>query len=130
MDCIFCKIVAGELPCYKVYEDSQFLGFLDINPSSFGHSLLIPKKHYRWVYDVPNFGEFFEVAKKVALTLKSTLNVDYVSFLTLGELVQHAHIHIIPQKKSEEPIRWGQKQEVSSEKMEEISRKILQNVVK
>ncbi|MCX6705850.1 MAG: HIT domain-containing protein, partial [Candidatus Woesebacteria bacterium] len=71
-NCIFCKIVKGEIPCYKVYEDNNFLAFLDIKPLTRGNSLLISKKHYRWVYDVPDFGSYWEAAKKVALaTIKA-----------------------------------------------------------
>ena len=98
-DCIFCKIVKGEIPCHKVYEDDNFLAFLDINPAASGHTLLIPKTHYRWVYDVPNFGEYWEVAKKVALQQKEKFNCEFVSFATMGTEIPHAHIHIIPHYK-------------------------------
>lgn len=96
-DCIFCKIIKGEIPCRKIYEDDNFLAFLDINPVAIGHTLLIPKTHYRWVYDLPNFGEFWQVAQKLAIAIKnSTLNPEYISFITMGNEVAHAHIHIIP----------------------------------
>jgi len=95
-DCIFCKIIAGQIPCYQVYEDNNFLGFLDIKPLNRGNSLLIPKVHYRWVYDVPNFGEYFEVAKKIALVTMPIVEASTTSFLTLGYEVPHAHIRIIP----------------------------------
>jgi histidine triad (HIT) family protein len=101
-DCIFCKIIKGEIPCDKVYEDDNFLAFLDINPTSTGHTLLIPKTHYRWVYDVSNFGEYWQVAQKIALAIKnSDLNPEYVSFLTMGNEVHHAHIHLIPRSTSD-----------------------------
>lgn len=97
MDCIFCKIIKGEIPCHKIYEDDNFLAFLDINPVSIGHTLLIPKDHYRWVYDVPNFDEFWKIAQKIAINIKkSSINPEYISFLTMGNEVAHAHIHIIP----------------------------------
>jgi len=72
-DCIFCQIVAAKIPCHKVYEDKDFLGFLDIKPLNPGNSLLIPKKHYRWVYDVSNFGEYWEVARKIALATQEVV---------------------------------------------------------
>lgn len=95
-DCVFCKIVAGELPSFKTYEDNLFLAFLDIKPLAPGNSLLIPKTHYRWVTDVPEFGLYWEVAKKIALKTQTVVKSDYTTFLTLGTDVPHAHIRIIP----------------------------------
>lgn len=96
-NCIFCKIIKGEIPCHKVYEDENFLAFLDINPIAIGHTLLIQKIHFRWVYDSPNCGEFWQVAQKLAIDIKnSALNPEYISFITMGNEVDHAHIHIIP----------------------------------
>lgn len=95
-DCIFCKIISGEIPSFKVYEDNKYLAFLDINPLNPGHCVIIPKTHYRWTYDVPEFGEYWEVAKKVALSQVKNLNCELVSFLTVGKQVPHAHIHSIP----------------------------------
>ena len=95
-DCVFCKIVAGQIPCYKVYEDDNFLGFLDIKPLNPGNSLLIPKIHYRWVTDVPIFGQYFEIAKKIALVTQQVVKSDYTTFVTFGTEIEHAHIRIIP----------------------------------
>lgn len=96
-DCVFCKIIKGEIPCRKVYEDDKYLAFLDISPVSVGHTLLIPKDHFRWVYDSPNCGEFWQVAQKIAIDIKnSALKPEYISFITMGNEVAHAHIHIIP----------------------------------
>jgi len=96
-DCIFCQIVAGKIPCYKVYEDSDYLGFLDIKPKSVGHCLVIPKKHYRWVYDVPEFGQYFEIAQKIIKKLSKTTKADSIMIMTVGEEIHHAHIQLIPQ---------------------------------
>lgn len=95
-DCIFCQIVAGQIPSYKIYEDNLFLGFLDIKPLAPGNSLLIPKKHYRWVTDVPNFGDYWQIAKEIALKTQQIVKSDYTTFYTLGMEVPHAHIRIIP----------------------------------
>ena len=95
-DCVFCQIVSGHIPCHRLYEDDLFLGFLDIKPLNLGNSLLIPKKHYRWVYDVPEFGKYWEVAKKIALVTMLIVGATSTSFLTLGYEVPHAHIRIIP----------------------------------
>lgn len=102
-DCIFCKIIKGEIPCYKVYEDNLFLAFLDINPVSFGHTLVIPKIHYRWVYDVVEFEKYWQIARKILLGIKnSSLKPDFITFLTMGNDVPHAHIHIIPRNNNDQ----------------------------
>jgi len=100
-DCVFCKIVRGEIPCHKIYEDENFLAFLDIEPFTEGHTLVIPKKHYRWVHDVPNTGEYWEFAKKITLALEKDLKPLYISYITMGKLVPHAHIHVIPRYKDD-----------------------------
>ena len=97
-NCIFCKIVKGEIPSYKVYEDDKFLAFLDINPQSPGHTQVIPKDHHRWVWDVPNVGEYFEVAKKVALAQRKAFDTDWILSKTVGDEVEHAHIWVFPNK--------------------------------
>ncbi|OHA58832.1 MAG: hypothetical protein A2571_00400 [Candidatus Vogelbacteria bacterium RIFOXYD1_FULL_44_32] len=93
-NCIFCKIVAGEIPAHKVYEDDHFLAFLDINPVSAGHVQVIPKTHYRWVWDVPNVGEYFEIVRKIALAQKKAFATDFVLSKIVGEDVPHAHIWV------------------------------------
>lgn len=98
-NCIFCKIVKGEIPSYKVYEDDNFLAFLDINPESPGHTLVIPKTHYRWVWDVPNAGEYFEVAQKIAHAQMKAFETDWIISKIVGEEVPHAHIWLIPDHK-------------------------------
>ncbi|MCR4326390.1 MAG: HIT domain-containing protein [Candidatus Roizmanbacteria bacterium] len=94
-DCIFCKIVAHELPSHIIYEDADFLAFLDIYPTVQGHTLVIPKKHARWVYDVPNFGSYWEAVLKVTRAIQRSLQPTFVNYFTYGE-VPHAHIHILP----------------------------------
>jgi len=99
--CIFCKIVRGEIPCHKVYEDDNFLAFLDIRPLGPGHTQVIPKKHYRYVWDTPNTGEYFEVVKKIALAQKKAFNADIVRSQIYGEEVYHAHIWVWPETTGE-----------------------------
>jgi len=93
-NCLFCKIINKEIPCHLIYEDDFFLAFLDIRPLNKGHTLVIPKKHYRWVWDV--LEEYSLVVNKLANTLKKTLETDYVQSLVMGDEVPHAHIHLIP----------------------------------
>ncbi len=95
-NCIFCKIIKKEIPAEIVYEDDDFLAFLDINPRSAGHTLLIPKKHYRWVWDIPNAGSFFEIVKKIAVAQKKAFNQDIVQGKIEGKEVPHAHFWIFP----------------------------------
>jgi len=92
--CIFCKIVKKEIPVNIVYDDKDFLAFLDIMPRNEGHTLVIPKKHYKWVWDVSD-QRYFEVTKKIAKALQKTYT-EYVLSLVFGEEIHHAHIHLIP----------------------------------
>ena len=95
--CIFCKIVDKEVPASIVYEDDKFLAFLDINPLAPGHVQVIPKEHYRWVWDIENIGEYFEVVKKIALAQKKAFNAEIVRSQIYGEEVTHAHIWLWPE---------------------------------
>ncbi|MDO8424024.1 MAG: HIT domain-containing protein [bacterium] len=102
-NCVFCKIVKGEITAYKVYEDENFLAFLDINPRAAGHVQIIPKEHYRWVWQVPNAGEFFEIAKKIALAQQKAFNTDFIISKIVGDEVPHAHIWVFPGTKDVAP---------------------------
>jgi histidine triad (HIT) family protein len=95
-NCIFCKIIKGEIPSYKVYEDEDFLAFLDIHPQSAGHTQVIPKKHYRWVWDMPEVGSYFEVVKKIALAQQKAFGTDFILSKIIGDEVPHAHIWVFP----------------------------------
>ena len=96
MDCIFCKIVKREIPAHKVYEDDNFLAFLDINPQSPGHTQVITKKHYRWVWDYPDVGAYFELVKKIALAQQKAFNTDWILSKIIGDEIAHAHIWVFP----------------------------------
>jgi histidine triad (HIT) family protein len=95
-DCVFCKIVKKEIPAHIVYEDEDFLAFLDIRPESPGHTLIIPKEHYRWVWDVPNLGEYFEAAGKIARAQRKAFGQEKIVSRIVGEEIPHAHIWLIP----------------------------------
>ncbi|MEM5853042.1 MAG: HIT family protein [Candidatus Aenigmatarchaeota archaeon] len=131
--CVFCQIVEKKIHARVVYEDENFMAFLDIRPLNPGHTLLIPKKHYRWVYDVPNFEQMWGIVKKVTLGIISALNPISVSYATLGFEVEHAHIWIIPRFKDdghEGIINWLAVKNISPEEMDEIARKIKDNIPK
>jgi len=97
-DCVFCKIVAKQIPAKVVYQDDNFLAFLTISPDTVGHTLLIPKQHYRWVWDVPNVGQYFEVARTIALAQKKAFDIDMIISKVVGDEVPHAHIHLFPRR--------------------------------
>lgn len=97
-DCIFCKIVKGELPSEKVYEDERCLAFLDINPVNYGHVMIIPKEHYHWFYDVPDdiMSHLAIKAKTLVVAIKKALKPDYVALSVVGIDIPHFHLHLIP----------------------------------
>ena len=94
-DCIFCKIIRGEIPCFKIYEDKDFLAFLDISQFTKGHTIVIPKKHTRFVWDYKKIDKYFEVVAKIANHFKK-MGFKYVDSMIFGRMVKHAHVHLIP----------------------------------
>jgi histidine triad (HIT) family protein len=99
-DCIFCQIVAGNIPSYKIYEDNNFLAFLDIFPITKGHTLVIPKKHYRWVWDVEDIGSYMQVCQKIAKHYQRVTHKELVMSQIIGNEVPHPHIHLYPDLES------------------------------
>jgi histidine triad (HIT) family protein len=97
-NCIFCKIVKKEVPADLVYEDENFFAFLDIQPVSDGHMLVVPKKHVEWMQDADNetIAGIFKLSKKLILAIKNGLKCDYVQVSVGGTDVPHFHIHLIP----------------------------------
>ena len=98
MPSIFTKIVKGEIPSYKVYEDKNFLAFLDINPLKKGHTLVIPKKEVDYIFDIDSkeYQNLWTTAKKIALGMKKIIECNRISIVVMGLEVPHAHIHLIP----------------------------------
>lgn len=97
-DSVFTKIVKGEIPCHKIYEDDQTLAFLDIHPIQPGHTLVIPKKQVEFVWDLDDetYQALMTAVKKVARRLRETLKVPYVGEQVIGVDVPHAHVQLIP----------------------------------
>lgn len=128
-DCVFCKIISGEIPSYKIYEDDKYLAFLDISQVNDGHTLLIPKNHVRWVWDIEEIGEFYELAQKIALKMREVTGNEFVYSQTVGEMVEHAHLHLVPNTEGglrEVLDKWGEalkKRKVESDKMKELVNK-------
>lgn len=126
MDCIFCKIVKGELPSFKIYEDEKSLAFLDINPIRPGHTILIPKDHYRDLLDTPDelLEHLIKVGKKVARAVKLGTGSDAINFThnngaASGQIIFHTHFHVIPRKANDGLSSWphGKYQEGQAEKI-------------
>lgn len=97
-DSIFTKIIKGEIPCHKVYEDELTLAFLDIHPLVEGHTLIVSKKQIEFVWDLPaeDYQAIMMAAKKVALRLREVLGTKYISERIVGVDVPHAHVQLIP----------------------------------
>src|SRR3990167_1337337 len=95
-DCVFCKIVAGEIPSYRVWEDAAFVAFLNINPVAPGHLLVIPKTHIDSVFDLPNdlYMALFEAGKALAGPLKQATSCMKVGLSVVGLDVPHTHLHV------------------------------------
>ena len=98
MSTIFSKIISGEIPCYKVAENKNFLAFLDINPNSVGHTLCIPKKEVDNVLDLDevSFIELMMFSRKVAKSIRNVIKCEKVAFSVIGLEVTHVHVHLIP----------------------------------
>src|SRR3989304_760489 len=102
-ECVFCKIIKGELPSDKIYEDEKFLAFLDVTPVNSGHTLLIPKKHFKNLYEMPDevLCDLGPIIKKVAKAVKEGTDADGINIgmnndPSAGQIVFHAHVHVIP----------------------------------
>jgi histidine triad (HIT) family protein len=125
--CVFCKIAKKEIPAYIVYEDKDYMAFLDINPRNPGHCLVIPKAHYRWVWDVKDIGAYYKVVQKVANGIRKAMKTEWVVSLVLGEEVPHAHVWLVPRFKDDGhggSIKLDNIKKISAEEMKEIAEKI------
>lgn len=125
---IFSKIVSGEIPCYKIAEDEQFLAFLDINPLRRGHTLVIPKQEIDYVFDVPDelIADYMVFAKKVARAIDAAIPCARVGMTVIGLEVPHAHIHLIPINSIVDMDFSQSKLTLKAEEMQQIAHKIAQ----
>ena len=98
MGSIFSKIISGEIPSFKIYEDDNFLAFLDINPNALGHTLCIPKKEMDQIFDLDDktLSELIIFSKKVANAIKKAVVCERVGMSVIGLEVPHVHVHLIP----------------------------------
>lgn len=111
--CLFCKIVAGEVPSYKVYEDENVIAFLDIAPVNYGHTLVVPKKHYKNLEELPvdELARVMMVVKKIGKALKDGLGVEGYNVCmnndpVAGQVVPHIHFHVMPRNAQDGYTLW------------------------
>ena len=129
MSSIFTKIVNGEIPCYKITEDDNFLAFLDVNPNAIGHTLCIPKQEIDKLFDLDDelYMGLMQFSKKVAIALEKTVPCKRIGMSVIGLVVPHAHIHLIPLNEMED-IRFQKKITLSKEEFLALALKIQGNL--
>lgn len=126
-NCIFCKIVKGEIPAVKIWEDRKHFAFLDMNPINAGHTLLIPKKHTEYLFDL-NDNEYAELmlkAKKIAKMLKDKLKPKRIGLIVEGFLIPHVHIHLVPLNKGGE-LSFEKAKLMNKEELNKIAERIIE----
>jgi len=132
-NCIFCKIVKGEIPCYKIFENENILAYLDIFPVNSGHTLIIPKEHCENIFDIDEetLQEITLKSKEIGINLKEKLGVENINVLqsngkTAGQEIFHYHMHIIPRYENDKmELRFNTSPEmIAPEKANEILNKL------
>lgn len=130
-DCIFCKIVKGDIPCAKIYDQGGVFAFLDIAPVNKGHALVVPKKHYATLFDLPpDLGrELLSALKTVGRAVMTAtgaagLNLGMNNYEVAGQLVHHAHFHLIPRHAGDGLSLWTQHAYESAEEMQKLAQAI------
>ncbi len=126
MASVFTRIINGEIPCYKIAEDENYFAFLDINPLSEGHTLVVPKREEDYIFDLRDeeLAGLITFAKKVATSLKANLDCKRVAMVVLGMEVPHAHIHLIPMNSEADVDFRKPKLQLSSEQFAQIAERI------
>lgn len=126
MATIFSKIIAGEIPSYKIAEDDKFYAFLDINPLKKGHTLIVPKQEINYIYDLADedLAAMHVFAKTVAKAIAKIISCQRIGVAVIGLEVPHAHIHLIPIEQEKDMIFSNPKLQLSTEEMQETANKI------
>ncbi len=135
-DCIFCKIIKGEIPSSKVYEDNMTFAFLDLKPVNLGHILVVPKEHSANIYETPDahLEAMIKTAKKVSIAVKKSTNADGVNLAmnnnhAAGQVIFHSHFHIIPRYHNDGFELWhGKREYKNEEEMKELAEKIQKEI--
>lgn len=131
MASIFSRIIAGEIPSYKIAENEKFYAFLDINPLQKGHTLVVPKKETDYIFDIEDndLAEMIVFAKKVAVAIKEAIPCVKIGVAVIGLEVRHAHIHLVPMQKEGDLNFSNKKMTLPAEEMEQIAKAISEKVV-
>ncbi len=129
MSSIFTKIINGEIPCYKIAEDDNFLAFLDVNPNAKGHTLCIPKQEINKIFDIEDdlYLGLMAFSKKIAIALEKTVSCKRIGMAVIGLEVPHAHVHLIPLNEMDE-MRFQNKVTLTKEEFEELAKAIQNNL--
>lgn len=131
MPSIFSKIIAGEIPCYKVAENESCFAFLDINPLTEGHTLVVPKKEIDYLYDLDEetYLQLMIFSRQVAVAIKNVIPCKRVAFTVLGFEVPHAHVHLIPAQNERDASFFNPKIKFTKEEFESTAKKIAQTYI-
>jgi len=129
MASIFTKIINGEIPCYKIAEDANFIAFLDVNPNAKGHTLVVPKEEVNKVFDLDDktYADLFTFSKKIATALEKTISCKRIGMSVIGLEVPHVHVHLVPLNAMED-IQFNKKENFSKEEMQQIASDIASNL--
>jgi histidine triad (HIT) family protein len=129
--CMFCKIVQKAAVASIIYEDDVVMAFLDIRPLNEGHTLVIPKRHYAFIYEVPDeeIAHLYKVAKKVALAVKKGVNAEGITIAqqnerAAGQEIFHVHVHVIPRYAGQRLKRFDEAEETSKARLDEMAKKL------
>ena len=125
MRSIFSKIIAGEIPCYKIAEDENHIAFLDVNPNSKGHTLCIPKKEINKLFDLDatSYAALMEFSRTVALGLRKTVPCKRIGMTVIGLEVPHVHVHLVPLNAMEDAT-FGKKEQIDADEMTALAKQI------
>jgi histidine triad (HIT) family protein len=129
MSSIFTKIVNGEIPCYKIAEDENYLAFLDVNPNATGHTLCIPKQEINKIFDMEEdlYLGLMKFSRKVAKALEKTVECKRIGVAVVGLEVPHVHVHLIPLHDMDD-MRFQRKVSLTNEEFEELTKAIQSNL--
>lgn len=129
MSSIFTKIINGEIPCYKVAENNDFIAFLDVNPNAEGHTLVVPKQEVNRLFDLDEelYNGLMSFSREVAIAMKKVMPCDRIGMAVIGLEVPHVHVHLIPLQAMED-IQFVKKVALEKEKFVEIAKSISDNL--